>query len=150
MKHLWSTGFMCSFLWAATACTGSSDSETNNNMPDASMGLSSDLGRADQGLSADLGEELDVGTASRQDAGRMFPPHVTGLTRHTLEHDGLIREYIVYIPESYSPNQATPLLLNFHGNGGDADDHLSSADMRPISDDSGAVLVYPQGSVLDG
>ena len=33
----------------------------------------------------------------------------------TLVHDGINREYVLYIPNSYDGTSAVPLMLNFHG-----------------------------------
>ena len=41
-------------------------------------------------------------------------------------------------------------MLNFHGFGGTADRHLRFADMRPLADSGTFILVYPQGTLLDG
>ena len=65
-------------------------------------------------------------------------------------HGGVNREAVVYIPESWSPDTATPMLLNFHGYGGTAVDHMEEADFRPVADAEGFVLVMPQGSLLQG
>lgn len=68
----------------------------------------------------------------------------------SFEHDGVTREAVVYVPASYSGGAAAPLLLNFHGFGGSAQDHMEAADLRPLADDDAFLLVYPQGSLLDG
>jgi polyhydroxybutyrate depolymerase len=60
------------------------------------------------------------------------------------------RQAIVYVPESVTGAGAVPLLLNFHGFGGTSGDHLEWADMRSIADANAFVLVYPQGTELDG
>jgi len=68
----------------------------------------------------------------------------------TLVHDGETREYILYVPNSYTGTTAVPLMLNFHGYGGQAEAHMSDADMRPLADAENFILIYPQGSCLDG
>lgn len=68
----------------------------------------------------------------------------------TIDHDNLEREFIIYIPQIYSPNTPTPLLFCFHGFGGEAKSMMEWADMRPIADTANFILVYPQGSLLDG
>lgn len=68
----------------------------------------------------------------------------------SFEHDGTTREAIVCVPASYAAADPTPLLLNFHGFGGTARDHMAAADMRGLADEEGFLLVYPQGSLLDG
>lgn len=66
-----------------------------------------------------------------------------------LSHDNITREYILYVPQSYS-NQAVPLLFNFHGFGDTAEQYINYADMRSLAESEQFILVYPQGSCLDG
>jgi len=68
----------------------------------------------------------------------------------SLVHDGLDREAVVFVPESYRSDADTPLVLNFHGFSGIAQYHLEEADLRPQAENSGGLLVVPQGSELDG
>jgi len=68
----------------------------------------------------------------------------------SLVHDGMNREYILYVPNSYDENSATPILFNFHGFGGSANQFISRADMRAEAELNSFILVYPQGSCLDG
>lgn len=74
----------------------------------------------------------------------------TGLFRINLDHGGLERQAVIYVPETFIADGQAPIMLNFHGYGGTADDHLQWADMRSLADRDGALLVYPQGSILDG
>ena len=68
----------------------------------------------------------------------------------TLVHDGINREYILYVPNSYDETSATPILFNFHGFGGSASQFISRADMRAEAELNSFILVYPQGSCLNG
>lgn len=68
----------------------------------------------------------------------------------TLLHDNTEREYILYIPESYNESSITPLMFNFHGYGESTSQYIEYADMRPISDEENFILVYPQGSCMEG
>ena len=68
----------------------------------------------------------------------------------TIVHDGMNREYILYVPNSYDGTSAVPLLLNFHGFGGSASQFMQEADMRSLAEADTFILVYPQGSCLDG
>lgn len=68
----------------------------------------------------------------------------------TLLHDDLEREYILYVPSTYNESLRTPLVFNFHGFGGIASDYMTYADMRNVSESEGFILVYPQGSCLNG
>lgn len=65
-------------------------------------------------------------------------------------HDGLNREYIIHVSDSYNPEIATPAVLNFHGFGGNASEYMNYADMRSLADTEGFILIYPQGSCMDG
>jgi polyhydroxybutyrate depolymerase len=68
----------------------------------------------------------------------------------TIVHDGMNREYILYVPNSYDGTSSIPLLLNFHGFGGSASQFMQEADMRSLAEADTFILVYPQGSCLDG
>jgi len=65
-------------------------------------------------------------------------------------HDGINREYVLYIPNSYDGVSAVPVLFNFHGFGGSASEFINDADMRAVAESDTFILVYPQGSCLDG
>ena len=62
----------------------------------------------------------------------------------TIDHDGLTREYGIYVPASYDGTTNFPLLFNLHGGGGTNSAWQVSADMRPIADTADFILVYPQ------
>lgn len=66
------------------------------------------------------------------------------LLNKTLNHDGELREYTIYIPASYQGNSPVPLLFNFHGGNGDIASQIAISDMRPIADSAAFILVYPQ------
>lgn len=68
----------------------------------------------------------------------------------TLEHKGFDREYVLFVPNAYDSATAIPLLFNFHGFGGNASEYMAYADMRKLAESEGFILVYPQGSDLDG
>ena len=73
-----------------------------------------------------------------------------GTFQASFQHDGVRRTAIVYVPESIADVEAAPMLLSFHGYGGSAAKFMDEADLRPEADDDGFVLVYPQGTRLDG
>ena len=68
----------------------------------------------------------------------------------TITHNGVERKYIIYTPQGYDGNSKLPLLLNFHGYGGQAGDYMSYTNMRSTADSENFILVYPQGTDLDG
>ena len=49
-----------------------------------------------------------------------------GKTNQTIEHNGITRTYVQYVPNSYNHENPTPLVINFHGNGGDAQAYADS------------------------
>ena len=67
----------------------------------------------------------------------------------TFEHDGESRQYLLYSPTSDSTD-SRPLLLNLHGYGGSANDQMEWADMRALADANNFLLVYPQGTRMNG
>ena len=62
----------------------------------------------------------------------------------TIQHDGLTREYSIYVPPSYDGTTNFPLLFNLHGGGGTNTAWQAASDMRPIADTADFILVYPQ------
>ena len=61
--------------------------------------------------------------------------------------DDLNREFIYYLPNNYDFSEKIPVLFNFHGGGGYAQNFIESNDMRPIADTAQFIAVYPQGAV---
>ena len=65
-------------------------------------------------------------------------------------HDGVTREYIVYVPAVYNGSSSVPLLFNFHGYGMSANNQMSYGNMRAVADTAGFIIVYPQGTLFWG
>ena len=68
----------------------------------------------------------------------------------TLLHDSKDRTYLTYVPNTYDGSEEFPVLLNFHGFGGQTEGYINQADMRHAAHTKKFLLVYPQGSPLDG
>ena len=68
----------------------------------------------------------------------------------SITHDGIQRDYIVYIPELYDGSTAVPLILNFHGFGSNANEQMFYGDFRDIADTEGFLLVHPEGTTFIG
>lgn len=62
-------------------------------------------------------------------------------------HDGLTRDYILYVPATYTVGTAAPLVFNFHGFGSNTSQQIAYGDFRPIADTAGFLLVVPQGTI---
>ncbi|MCD4655830.1 hypothetical protein K8T06_18065 [bacterium] len=67
----------------------------------------------------------------------------------SIMHDGIQRDYILYIPASYSGDVSVPLVFNFHGYTCTAFDQMYYGDFRPIADTANFIIVHPQGTLLD-
>lgn len=65
----------------------------------------------------------------------------------SIMHDGIERFYILYVPEMYSEEIATALILNLHGYGSNAAQQQWYADFRPIADTAGFLVLHPQGTI---
>jgi polyhydroxybutyrate depolymerase len=68
----------------------------------------------------------------------------------SMVHDGEDREYLMYVPDSYDGTTAVPILFNFHGFGGSVEEFIEYADLRSVAETNTFILVYPQGSCLEG
>jgi poly(3-hydroxybutyrate) depolymerase len=67
----------------------------------------------------------------------------TGVNCRTVEVDGHPRRYVVYVPERRLP--ASPVVLMFHGTGGDGEQFLRISGWREQADRTGLIAVFPTG-----
>jgi polyhydroxybutyrate depolymerase len=65
----------------------------------------------------------------------------------SLEHQGLTRTYRVHVPHAYNAATPTPLLLAFHGGGGNMDQMAADSNYGLISksEAAGFIVVFPNG-----
>lgn len=68
-----------------------------------------------------------------------------GLSDETITHDGLEREYLLYVPESYTGNTAVPLVFSLHGAGGTKESQYDLSQFDQIAEAETFILVTPQG-----
>ena len=109
--------------WSAISAVTSSNDESETDSPEKS--------------------DYDKSDSSSKDKDTTL---LDGTISLSLLHDGLTREYLLYVPSSYNTDIAVPLLFNFHGYGGTSNGHLASSDMRSLADQENFILCYPQGS----
>ena len=83
----------------------------------------------------DIQNPLDLACASYQ----------TNTRKCSFTHNGVLREYYVFTPSSNSP-----LLFVFHGYGSSATNILYYSNFQGLAEQDGYILVYPQGSLLNG
>lgn len=82
--------------------------------------------------------------------GTLFTVNAQQILYETIMHDGMEREYILYIPANYTGSNNVPLIFNFHGYGSNAAEQMYYGDFRPISDTAGFIIVHPQGTLFNG
>jgi polyhydroxybutyrate depolymerase len=63
----------------------------------------------------------------------------------TIEADGAARTYLIHIPASYDGQKAVPLVLVFHGGGGQPPGMVRISGMNDVADRHGFIAVYPAG-----
>ena len=66
----------------------------------------------------------------------------------SLIHDGIEREYNLYIPDGYDKNSNWPLVINLHGLGSDRVEQMVYSGFNDLADEYKFMVVYPQGLKL--
>ncbi len=62
--------------------------------------------------------------------------------------NGVIREYLVYLPVNFDPAENMPVLFAFHGGDGTPQEFLQfEADFRPLADQERFIAAYPAAQV---
>jgi polyhydroxybutyrate depolymerase len=72
------------------------------------------------------------------------PPLAPGDHTMRLRHGGRLRSYIVHVPERGIA--ARPLMIAFHGGGGNASGFKAYAGLDAVADREGFLVVYPDGT----
>ncbi|MBK9175966.1 MAG: prolyl oligopeptidase family serine peptidase [Flavobacteriales bacterium] len=65
----------------------------------------------------------------------------------SIQHDGLQRDYILYVPAIYSPGTPVPLVFNLHGYTSDNLAQLFYGEFRPIADTANFIMAVPNGTI---
>jgi len=63
--------------------------------------------------------------------------------------DDVSRRYRVHVPKIYDATQPTPVMLVYHGGGGNPESMVRLTGLNTKSDEAGFIAVYPYGSGLD-
>jgi polyhydroxybutyrate depolymerase len=66
--------------------------------------------------------------------------------RVALQHGGRPRSYIVHVPPAARETRALPVVVNFHGGGGNAESQQKHSRMDLLADAEGFLAVYPDGT----
>lgn len=68
-------------------------------------------------------------------------------TLESITHDGLDREYLLYIPDSYEEGTPMPLVFNFHGRGSTPNEQFAYTLLTTVASEEGFIVVYPKGTL---
>jgi polyhydroxybutyrate depolymerase len=94
----------------------------------------------------DHGTPIDGGPPATDSASPCAAPSLgPGSHTLTLQHDGIQRSYLLYVPKTLSPTTPTPLVLNFHGLAMNAALQVTFSGMNAAADSHKFVLAYPDG-----
>jgi len=94
------------------------------------------------GSEAPTGSNLVEATAPTQAPSAMKP----GDYVKTLSSGGIDRTYILHVPASYDGSKALPVVLAFHGLGGNAKGMVAVTQFNPKADEQNFIAVYPNGT----
>ena len=74
-------------------------------------------------------------------------PLVAGTYCRNMSVDGYTREYLLYVPKSVAsrPSRAVPIVVMFHGSGGNGQQFLNISGWRQKADAEGFVAAFPTG-----
>jgi polyhydroxybutyrate depolymerase len=90
-------------------------------------------------------EMTDIVEVSSSGTGTVCPATNWSSGDYSLEQEDIARQFRVRLPAGYSPDQAYPLIVLFHGWGGDEGEFLDNVTVQSESDQRGYVLVAPLG-----
>lgn len=66
--------------------------------------------------------------------------------RFVLQHGGRTRSYLTHVPPQARGGGALPVVLSFHGGGGNAEHQREQTGMNPLANEKGFLVVYPDGT----
>ena len=100
-------------------------------------------GKAFAGAVASVAWVVCFGGTAPAGAQRV-PTLAPGNHQFSIRHDGRTRNYIVHVPPRVAV--PAPVLLAFHGGGGNASGFQAYAELDAVSDREGFLVVYPNGT----
>lgn len=96
-----------------------------------------------------VGATACAGRASDPDPAATSAPSIQlepGNHDREIDVDGETRRYVLHVPAGYDGSGPRPLVLVYHGGGGNAANAERMSGFTPVSDREGFFLVYPEGS----
>lgn len=73
---------------------------------------------------------------------------ISNWTNGKIVSSGETRRYLLYVPNSYDPNTATPLVFNIHGYAQWPANQSNISNWNDLADEEGFIVVYPMGTGL--
>ncbi|MEX2140422.1 MAG: PHB depolymerase family esterase [Pirellulales bacterium] len=67
----------------------------------------------------------------------------------SLMHNGIRRNYTIYVPSGYSPGTSTPLVVNMHGLSDNRQLQMTYSGMNAVAEREGFLVVYPDAVNAD-
>ena len=64
----------------------------------------------------------------------------------TVQHNGIDRKYLLYIPEAYNGSEVWPLVFNIHGAGVTRYGQMAESQMNPVADTAHFIIAYPEAT----
>lgn len=127
--------------------TASAEAEATTAMAtegSSTTAVDSDITGAEETGSGETGspEDLEPWPSSGCGAASLGPGAHDELV---LEHDGVERNYDVYVPQAHGGADPLPLVLNFHGLTSDSMSQEAFSQFDPVAEAAGVVAVYPEG-----
>lgn len=128
---------------AADAETSAASTSTSGTPEATSVAASGDTTVADPTDDAGTSEADTGPPPSSCEVASLFEPGVhTGIT---VDVEGVSRSYDLFVPASYDPTAAAPLVVNFHGLFGSPSQQAEFSQFDPIAEAHGMLVAYPEG-----
>lgn len=65
----------------------------------------------------------------------------------SIEHEGIYRDYLLYVPDIYTGNEAVPLVFNLHGAGSNAGQQAIYSRLDLVADTANFIIVTPNAII---
>lgn len=65
------------------------------------------------------------------------------------QHDGTVRNYLLYVPAQYDGTEKWPLVINYHGYSGNPMIQIDATQMNVAADLMNFIIAYPEGLEVD-
>lgn len=100
---------------------------------------------ADAQTTSDRGDPADLETTSDSGGPCPAPGLTPGTHNLSIQHGGLDRTFLLYVPQGYTNQVHLPLVLDFHGLGSNASQQAQNSKLNSKADQEGFLVVHPQG-----